>query len=455
MYEKLYANYLFPMIQRLLGRNTLSVIKELEAAQWYSQEQIREMQLEKLKALLSYAGEHVPYYREMFRKLGITPSDVRSFEDFATLPLLSKEQIQADHKQFLSETVSDYSIVTTSGSTGTPLSYPTNTKAKGHHIADMICARGWWGIHTGDKQMMLWGRSGAMAPGIEGKKQKISQILKDRMANRFRCEAYKLGDENLYKYYKKMIRLGPDYLYGFASSVYLFSDFIRREKLDVSKVSLKGVVTTSELIYEKERKVIESVFRAPVINEYGMVEAGIIAYSCPHGNIHVMDPSVYVEKLPVDGNEDSDIREIVVTSFANLAAPMIRYQTKDLVEIGGHDCSCGRGFSVLGKLIGRVYDLIQTADGKRVAGEYVTDVLEYVPGIRQFQFIQEDWSRFVFRIVKEPHIYQEQSESSIRSKFKEVLGNNVSINFSYVSAIDSEPSGKYRIVVSEVSQRGM
>jgi len=453
MYEKFYAHCLFPMVQRLLGRNTLSVIKELGAAQWYSQEQIREMQLEKLKALLSYAVEHVPYYRELFRKLGITPSHIQNFEDFASLPLLSKEQIQADHKQFLSETVSDYSIVTTSGSTGTPLSYPTNTKVRGHHIADMICARGWWGIHIGDKQMMLWGRSGAMAPGLEGKKQKISQIFKDRMANRSRCEAYELGDENLYKYYKKMIRLRPDYIYGFASSVYLFSDFIRRKELDIGDIFLKGVVTTSELIYEKERKVIESVFRTPVINEYGMVEAGIIAYSCPEGNMHVMDPSVYVEKLPVGGNEDSDIREIVVTSFANLAAPMIRYQTKDLVKIGNDDCACGRGFSVLGKLIGRVYDLIQTTDGKRVAGEYVTDVLEYVPGIRQFQLIQKDWSHFIFRIVKEPYTYQEQSESKIRSKFKEVLGDRISIDFDYVPAIDSEPSGKHRLVVSKVGQR--
>ena len=90
---------------------------------------------------------------------------------------------------------------------------------------------------------------------------------------------------------------------------------------------------------------------------------------------------------------------------------------------------------MLGKLIGRVYDLIQTTDGKRVAGEYVTDVLEYVPGIRQFQLVQEDWSHFVFRIVKEPDIYQEQSESKIRSKFQEVLGNRVSISFDYVPSI--------------------
>ena len=133
MYEKFYARYLFPMIQRVLGRDTLSVIRELESVQWYSQEQIREIQLKKLEVLLRHAEESVPYYRELFRRLGIMPSSIKSLEDFASLPILDKDQIKADYRPFISRSAKNYAMVRTGGSTGTPLQYPVDERIKSHH----------------------------------------------------------------------------------------------------------------------------------------------------------------------------------------------------------------------------------------------------------------------------------------------------------------------------------
>ncbi len=453
MYEKLYAHCLFPMIQRLLGRNTLSVLKELEAAQWCSQEQIREIQLEKLKALVDHAGEHVPYYRELFRRLGIASADIQSFEDFAALPVLEKEQIKADYRPFISESAKNYTIVRTGGSTGVPLQYPVDEHAKSHHIADMIAARRWWGIDIDDKQMLFWGHSASLAPGIRGQVQKVGKILRDRTAHRIRCSAYKLSDEEFYGYYERMIHFQPNFIYSYASAVYLFADFVHRKQLDMSLVPLKGVVTTSEVLYEKERERIESSLMAPVINEYGMTEVGIIAYSCPEGNMHVMDPSVYVEKLPMKDSELSNVFEIAVTPLSNFVAPLIRYRTGDLVEVSDDTCQCGRGFSILGRVMGRTHDLIQTTGGRRVHGEYFTHVLEYIPGIRQFQIVQENLSHFNINVVREPNIYQGESEPEITSRFRKMLGDSVSIEFNYVLSVEADPSGKHRYVISRINQR--
>ncbi|MBD3183896.1 hypothetical protein GF312_16550 [Candidatus Poribacteria bacterium] len=431
----------------------MSLIKELKETQWYSQQKIEEMQLRKLKHLISYAYQHVLYYRNVFDQFGIIPGDIKTFEDYKNIPFLSKEDIQFNHQRFIADNAKNYNFVTTSGSTGTPLTYPTNGKTKGYHIANMAFARSWWGINSNDKQMLLWGRSGAMAEGKKGIINKIKMAVKDRVTNRLRCESYNLNDENLHNHYKKMSKFRPDFIYGFASSVYLFADFIRRKELDMDKFSLKGIIITSELIFDKERRIIESVFNAPVIDEYGMVEAGIIAYSCPEGTMHIMDPTIYVERIPVKNSKNSNIYEIVITPFSNFVAPLIRYKTRDLVNYTDSSCSCGRSFSVLGKLIGRIYDLIQTKEGKRIAGEYITDVLEYIPGIRQFQLIQENWSQFIFNIVKEPGIFKKDSEQKIVSKFKKILGDNISVSFKYVNSIASESSGKYKLVISKVTQR--
>jgi len=53
-------------------------------------------------------------------------------------------------------------------------------------------------------------------------------------------------------------------------------------------LKLKGIVTTAENLYEHQRELIEKVFKCPVINEYGARDAGIIAYQCPQGKIHVI-----------------------------------------------------------------------------------------------------------------------------------------------------------------------
>ncbi|MFC1712614.1 phenylacetate--CoA ligase family protein [Candidatus Poribacteria bacterium] len=454
MYEKLYAHCLFPMIQRLLGRNTLSVIKELEEAQWYPQEQMREIQLEKLKALVDHAAERVPYYRKLFRRLGIIPSDIQSFEDFAALPILDKEEIKADYHPFISESAKNYSIVRTGGSTGAPLQYPVDERTRSHHIADMIAARRWWGIDTDDKQMLFWGHGASLASGMRGQIQKVSQVLKDKTAHRMRCSAYKLSDEELYGYYERMVRFQPHFIYSYASAVYLFADFVHRRRLDMNLVPLKGVITTSEVLYEKERERIEASLTAPVINEYGMTEVGIIAYSCPEGNMHVMDPSVYVEKLPVKDSDSPHVSEIIVTPLSNLAAPLIRYRTGDLVQVSDDKgCPCGRNFSLLGKVMGRTHDLIQTMDGKRVYGGFFTYVLEHVPGIRQFQIVQDNLSHFNINVVREPDIYQDKSEPEIESRFKKMLGNSVSIDFNYVPTVEADPSGKHRYVISKIRQR--
>ena len=98
-------------------------LKELLASQWYSPEQLTDLQVKKAKRLLQNAYTEVPYYREVFNRAGFHPGDFSKMEDLAALPVLTKTDIQ-DHMQDLlsrSATHGSYYRNQTGGSTGQPL----------------------------------------------------------------------------------------------------------------------------------------------------------------------------------------------------------------------------------------------------------------------------------------------------------------------------------------------
>src|SRR5690242_78340 len=104
------------------GRKTLRYLEELEKVQWQSSEQIAALQWQRLQALLAHAEVNVPYYRDMFRKLGITASDIRWMEDFRKLPILTRADVAANQTELEAQNFkNDLLRKATGGSTGVPM----------------------------------------------------------------------------------------------------------------------------------------------------------------------------------------------------------------------------------------------------------------------------------------------------------------------------------------------
>ena len=91
MHKTIVKNFIFPWHEKMFGRQTMKCLRELEQTQWYSQQQIRDLQMYKLKELLEHAYRNVPYYRTSFGELRFVPSAMSGYEDFRRLPLLDKK----------------------------------------------------------------------------------------------------------------------------------------------------------------------------------------------------------------------------------------------------------------------------------------------------------------------------------------------------------------------------
>ena len=105
------------------GREFEARLQQLVNSEKWSAGEIEAYQNEKLRLLVRNAYETVPYYRERWKALKISPEDIRNREDLQKLPILTKEEVSQHADQFISEKMRRRELVArhTSGTTGKAL----------------------------------------------------------------------------------------------------------------------------------------------------------------------------------------------------------------------------------------------------------------------------------------------------------------------------------------------
>lgn len=148
--------------------------------------------------------------------------------------------------------------------------------------------------------------------------------------------------------------------------------------MDRSLPPVLAVICTGECLFNFQKALLENVFRAPIINEYGCQETGISGLTCPEaGRLHLDSDRCLYETID---------NQLVTTDLYNLAMPMVRYRCGDIAELSSDRCPCGHP-GLAARILGRIEDRIQTRSGKKYAGEIVMPALE---GIHTYQVIRQN-----------------------------------------------------------------
>lgn len=121
LYTKLVSNVILPLQERLKHHNTVAVRQQMEQSQWWPRERIEELQIRRLRRLISHAEQFVPYYRDLFKKTELTAADIHSLSDLQRIPLLTKQDIRSNLEGFKSEKAERLTRFNTGGSSGEPL----------------------------------------------------------------------------------------------------------------------------------------------------------------------------------------------------------------------------------------------------------------------------------------------------------------------------------------------
>ena len=263
--------------------------------------------------------------------------------------------------------------------------------------------------------------------------------------------AYALKAEEMENYLNTIRNYRPEYIYGYASALNLFSELLLSRKL-TPDFPLKAVVSTAETLHDFQRQTIEPAFGCPVVNEYGARDGGIIAYQCPEGSMHISAENAILEVVdPVDfkGLPAEESGVLLVTDLNNHVMPRLRYQIGDRAALSNEGCSCGMGLPVLDQLDGREDDMFVTVDGKFIHGHAFNHLSRHMHSIHKFQIIQESPAHARLFIVPDDGFEQSEIDEFI-SKARQLLPGT-QIDVSIVEDIPVSGSGKFRYTIRKFS----
>lgn len=108
---------------------------------------------------------------------------------------------------------------------------------------------------------------------------------------------------------------------------------------------LRAICCAGEPMSPSRRRVIESAWRVPVYDNYGMTETATQAVDCPQQRLHPWLDLFHIELLDDTLKNDvapGEVGNVVVTSLTRRAMPMIRYLTGDRARLVDEPCACGR-----------------------------------------------------------------------------------------------------------------
>jgi len=445
LYTKLVSKVLFPLHERLKNHDTVRILEDMEKSQWLSEQNIKALQLEGLKAFLTDVEQHVPYYRQLFKQLKFSPSSITSLDDLKQLPLTGKPLIREHSEQLKADNAKDLAKFNTGGSTGEPLIFYIGNKRVSHDVAAKWRATRWWDVDIGDVEAVIWG-----SPIELGGQDKI-KLIRDKLLRTHLIPAFEMSSSKVDGFIKTIQSLKPKMLFGYPSALAHIASHAEKTAQVVNDLGIKVAFVTSERLYDYQRSKIEQIFSCPVANGYGGRDAGFIAHECPSKNMHITAEDIIVEIVDNDGKvlPNGEAGEIVVTHLATRDFPFIRYRTGDVGVLSDESCGCGRGLPLLKEIQGRTTDFIIAQDGTVLHGLALIYVLRDIEGIDSFKITQYSLDETTVQIVKNQQ-YNQQNEIKIQTEFKQRLGQSVAISIEYIDVIAKEKSGKFRYVVSHV-----
>ncbi|MDA8092639.1 MAG: AMP-binding protein [Betaproteobacteria bacterium] len=447
LYTRLVSGVLFPAHERLKGHATVELRRALEASQWWPRSQIETLRLDRLKAFLSAAQADVPYYAELFARLGFHPEKMHSIAALGQLPTLTKATIRANFPRLASRRAEGLREFNTGGSSGEPLIFGLGRDRVAHDVAAKWRATRWWDVDVGDPEIVLWGSP------IELNAQDRLRGLRDRLFRTRLLPAFEMSETRLDGFLHAIRGRRPRMLFGYPSALALVARHARARGQRMDDLGIRVAFATAERLYDEQRNGIEEVFGCRVANGYGGRDAGFVAHECPNGGMHITAEDVVVEIVDAQGHPvpAGQSGEIVVTHMGSGDFPFIRYRTGDVGALARKSCPCGRGLPLLEKIEGRTTDFIVAADGTVIHGLALIYTVRALPGVKAFKIVQEDVEHVRVLLMAERDFAWGPGREAIVRDFQRRLGPATRVEVEPVDALPAERSGKYRYVVSHVA----
>ncbi len=354
-------------------------------------------------------------------------------------PIMTKLDYIQHQDEILSDEVfcEPIHISSTSGSTGMPFSVKQDNYKRMRTIADLKVYGEYANYPSHEVMIQLRSYNG----------KELDQEV-DKRENIFRFDISGLSNARLEELVKMIETLQPKTIFGYVSTLETICDYIISQP-GYKKLPCGSVLVGAEMLTDTIAKKINKVFDCPIFDRYSNMEMGIYAQR-EYGktNFIVNKASYYLEVVKTDSDEPADEHEvgrIVFTDLFNHAFPMIRYDTGDL----GSFCYNENGNKEIEVVYGRRVDCVYSTKGTIIDPHIISTGMWGIEHILQWQFIQEDVSRYRLVITRSGKI----NEAELANRLQSILGEDAQFCFEYVQDIPVMNSQKRKYIMNRMNKQ--
>jgi len=339
-------------------------------------EQLRSLQLERLKETVARVYDKVPYYRQLFDQTGVKPSDVESLEDVRKLPFTTKTALRDNYPYGLFALPLNriVRLHASSGTTGKPtvVGYSKKDLETWSELVARIAVAA--GVTADDVVQITFGYglfTGAF--GLHYGLEKVGAVIVPASVGNTERQIMLMQD------------FGTTALVGTPSYCLHLAEVARRMDIDPASLNIRVGLFGSEGWTESMRGELERAWGARATDNYGLSEImgpGVAGECTVEPGLHINEDHFLVEVIDPETGEPLDYGqegELVITTLTKEALPVIRYRTRDITVLNPEPCACGRTTVRMRKVLGRTDDML-IISGVNVFPSQIETVLMDIDG---------------------------------------------------------------------------
>lgn len=440
--ESFILNVAFPLADKLMGTCAMKWYRQICKMNTWSKDEVANWQNEQLGAFVKHAYEHSVYYRNLFDSLNLTPDDIKSPEDLKKLPIMTKEIANAHFDEIVPDNLSHIKcrLGKTGGTTGEPMKYYCDENVWGYVTATKIFHWKKASYRYGDAFVALGSSS------LFAKKPSLVRRIYDKIRNEVPMNSVNLTDELCEKYVQQIKRQKIRYIYGYAASIYILTQYVAKNNIDLTQI--EAVFTTSENLTDAYRQLMEQTYKCRVMDCYGARDAGITAYEVAIGSYHVGYNAIVEVVNEIAPNTGT----VLTTNFLNYSFPLIRYQFGDEAELAVNVPEKEYNGQVIRKVIGRTSDVMRLGNGHSLTATGFSMIMKEFDVVA-FDFNKVGETEVALRIQPIDGKYDMNQEETIRKTIHRYIGEDCKLNIEYVDHFEPLKNGKRRYFMNDVPDK--
>jgi phenylacetate-CoA ligase len=347
-------------------------------------EELNKLQEEKLKSIVRYVYQHSDFYRKRFDEAGIKPEDIKTLADIIKLPFTYKKDLRDTYPTGIfcvpNEQLARFHV--SSGTTGKPTVVGYTKNDIGEWATSLARAMTSIGVGRGDIIQVSYGY-GLFTGGL-GLHYGAEEVG---------CTVLPTSSGNTEKQIELMQDLGTTTIACTPSYFLFMTEVAKSMGINIrDDTKLKIGIFGAEPWSQQMRARIEEITGIKAYDVFGTSElSGPLFTECTYQDgIHIWADQFLVEVIDPETGEslpDGERGELVITTLAKEALPLIRYRIGDNTVLNKETCRCGRTHPRIMRILGRVDDML-IIRGINVFPGQIESVLINIPEVGEhFQII--------------------------------------------------------------------